>query len=1501
MKRPYPYSGNPPNNGAQYQPTAPAPAPTQQPAAQPVDYSNYGYGGAQAQAQAQPQLTPDEQQAQWHKQWQQYYAQQAAAAAAAQSGPQQQQQAAPAAAHGGAAPPAPYGHYPAQQGANPAAGPHYPQQPYAAPHQQQQPYYQQQQPGYPTPAPQQHQSPRPPPGQQPSYYSNGPPAAKRQRFNAGPGMDPNQPYGPQPPVQPQWNQAPQPAAPAGHQAGSYGWPGSNGPPPAAMQPPSGMPRGMGSPAHSAPHQQPMAPAYASRGGPPGMSGPNRGGARGGRGGGPSGPGGGPFGQPGHTQGNAAPMNPQASRGPSMSGGRGGPTSASGPMGRGGISRGGGRGGAPSIPGGGQSRLPSGPSPSVQRGGKQGGPSPRHSNQNSPSGPSARPGGGNSNRGGRVASNAPSQSVAGGSRAGFSSQNAMPVGGHAGAKNRFEQARQNGLPTAPSNLPAKVAAARASTLSSNFSSGLRSSPSLPSSPKAPSAKSVAAAASLSVAAINRNAATLADHSMPASSKKTFTDFKINAVEIPAIGWKWSLAEEVAQQEAEEQRQQEERADMEAEKQLEREDQDADGPDGETDQQSNAGEDGGDDTPAFFPVRADDQEDADEEEDRTSETAQNEDDGEEIEVEERDEQTKLDAEDDQNESDDELAEDDTDAESVASSEQEVKDSVNLADAAMKSTAKSQDEQSRPESTQPDAEDGDGDKDAAKDDVEIAKSGEEPAEPSSDGAPKSDDSNKIFAVPVIPKGPAADRNVVGGSVDGQRSSKRKKGGPKGGYAVTGQDLCRLRICFAAATAAPPPDAPTGPSADRARAKGSKKAKKTGETVATDADVQKQQEGPSESSEGVQSSVQAADQAKESKDPSVATSVNGQDSSESENQPVPETSQSDPSENSESHNVKKESDVLMAEASVEVHKDGAKSASPDPTAVAQDAPPANVEATQSTATPASGQAADASVGDVKETSASQKEDGDKDPSSTKPSEEQEPGDPQEDAWVPFSKANPVGAPNRISISFSAENRRLSLDADVVKSVRVFRAERKIEIVVDVVRPATEAYVRAAKTLSFSPFREYYVAKGLLLETRSPGTNHFNLVPRCDLEYAWKKQTNNPIESADDGQKEGDDRPNGDARDSGPRAHGAKLFKRIPPPLGSYKSLPPLFRLARGGPAASLLESQGDTSSTSEWIEHVKAELDGGDYSHDEDDYTARDVEEMVITVSVDVVSPFVEGKWLKTGDVEDWLHTLPGFTQRPQDQAWRGKIHVVDPDPPPTIQDVFDDWSVKSFVGTGKDRRRFIQTRLQTAQDQIEILCRLVRGERASSVAMRDVGVPLAEASRKTSFASHQTHLSLAVMALFGVAEEYAGTVGALSSPDDEDEKNIKVEEEKQNESLASVTSSKEPKKSNAPSPFETKISDILMSMPTNLLFKALDGLWKETMEKPQRSVVPSRPRGNIGQKTSNSAEGSSSKRKSHHHQSHSQQKSASGGGNGGGNKRAKRDRSRSQSVARSAQGGE
>ncbi|EJD01269.1 uncharacterized protein FOMMEDRAFT_158400 [Fomitiporia mediterranea MF3/22] len=157
-----------------------------------------------------------------------------------------------------------------------------------------------------------------------------------------------------------------------------------------------------------------------------------------------------------------------------------------------------------------------------------------------------------------------------------------------------------------------------------------------------------------------------------------------------------------------------------------------------------------------------------------------------------------------------------------------------------------------------------------------------------------------------------------------------------------------------------------------------------------------------------------------------------------------------------------------------------------------------------------------------------------------------------------------------------------------------------------------------------------------------------------------------------------------------------------------------------------------------------------------------VVINVHLDKDRPLSEPKWIKTGDVQDWLKDMFGgrFWVAGEAVGWEKKIEVRYPDPAPTIQTVLTSWSTNSPVGVASERSRFLKTHMTDADNVLEIFLRLVRGERAtpfsqnaSSISTPSIQGPLLAALDTSSpHAAQQTHVSLAVMALVRLATQYA-----------------------------------------------------------------------------------------------------------------------------------------------------
>ncbi|PWN52495.1 hypothetical protein IE53DRAFT_409391 [Violaceomyces palustris] len=388
------------------------------------------------------------------------------------------------------------------------------------------------------------------------------------------------------------------------------------------------------------------------------------------------------------------------------------------------------------------------------------------------------------------------------------------------------------------------------------------------------------------------------------------------------------------------------------------------------------------------------------------------------------------------------------------------------------------------------------------------------------------------------------------------------------------------------------------------------------------------------------------------------------------------------------------------------------------------------------------------------------------------------DDEWTPFSKGPPQSSTNRVSISYACSKRRLVIDAEVIKSLKVFREERRIEIIVSV---TTAAGLKRRDQME-KKGQEWVICKGVLLETRERDQDNFSAISRRQLENAWLSLAKEGGEAPsakkgeEEEEEEGPKKEEEEKEEEKEEASEGKAEEKKDEGLscisGPYVELPPLFRLLpnHDGP-----EEEGKV-------------------------YAGQGSEEMLIVVDLDKQSTMAEAKWLRNGDIDDWLSALQGYGQRPHEQIWHGKLEVVDPDPPPTIHTVLETWSVKSFLGSCRERRRFIADTFMDGKGLVEILGRLVRGERSgggggggASASTRSLTAgPLFQAASETAFASHQTHVSLAVLSLYALADEYAVSAGV-------------------------------PKQEVA-----KRVGQILLGLPKHLVFKALDGLWKEAMER-------------------------------------------------------------------------
>lgn len=393
---------------------------------------------------------------------------------------------------------------------------------------------------------------------------------------------------------------------------------------------------------------------------------------------------------------------------------------------------------------------------------------------------------------------------------------------------------------------------------------------------------------------------------------------------------------------------------------------------------------------------------------------------------------------------------------------------------------------------------------------------------------------------------------------------------------------------------------------------------------------------------------------------------------------------------------------------------------------------------------------------------------------------------WTAESKGPPQLSSNRIGLTYASGARRLVIDAEVVKEVRFCRSEKSAEIVIDAVtmprsRPRGAVWKKRAE--------EWVICKGVLLESRKRNplvesrkqdNVSYDAVSRRQLEHAWLHQTEDEgTENKDEEMVEGGGSGSGDEEvgkneDTDEKKDSSKQqeqqqqdeeadeeeseqrsAKDSPDSVwGSHKTLPPLHRF---------LSSDADADPERE-----------------------APSREMVIVVALEKLAPLQEAKWLKTGDIAEWLAGLPSFSQTTE-QAWASKIHVLDPDPPPSVHDLFSDWANRSTVSLAKDRRKFVADTLHGgASSYVEILAWLVHGDRYYSAPnQKELGPLLSIALTSSAYPSHQNHMSLSVLALFSLCRSYADAAGTA------------------NEVL------------------EGQMGEIIMSLPVRLTFRALDGM--------------------------------------------------------------------------------
>ncbi|TKY88367.1 hypothetical protein EX895_002719 [Sporisorium graminicola] len=437
-----------------------------------------------------------------------------------------------------------------------------------------------------------------------------------------------------------------------------------------------------------------------------------------------------------------------------------------------------------------------------------------------------------------------------------------------------------------------------------------------------------------------------------------------------------------------------------------------------------------------------------------------------------------------------------------------------------------------------------------------------------------------------------------------------------------------------------------------------------------------------------------------------------------------------------------------------------------------------------------------------------------------------------PPAKGPPQLSMNRIFLSFAANRKRLAIDAEAVKSVKIHRSEHWIEIRIDASRQADQAAPRKGEG--------YLVCRGTLLEKRTKGQENYTAVTRSHIAAAWETA----------------------ATDS--KLPGTELAD------DEHLELPPFFRL--------------DDAST-----------------------------DLVLQVHLDPSAPLPEPAWLRTNDMHELLASLQrgssaiagksetAVSVGTAQHVWAGKIEVLDPDPPPSMSTLLSEWVRESFIGSQRERRKFVDELLgkkgkvrkaagegkeglaqvkveggeeaeaeaemitvagekgtkvegderdaegeeeadaerdaRVARAFVEIVLRLIKGERVPSTFSE--GSSFAQALTSVSYTSSATYPGLFMLGLLDLA---------LHDP----------------ASAARV---------------RAQVDGLLMEMPRAMVVKALDLTWKDVMEGGRKGGSAGGGagvgRGGVQRNQHRHQQQQGQERGRHHHHQHHR----AGGGGGGG----------------------
>lgn len=205
-----------------------------------------------------------------------------------------------------------------------------------------------------------------------------------------------------------------------------------------------------------------------------------------------------------------------------------------------------------------------------------------------------------------------------------------------------------------------------------------------------------------------------------------------------------------------------------------------------------------------------------------------------------------------------------------------------------------------------------------------------------------------------------------------------------------------------------------------------------------------------------------------------------------------------------------------------------------------------------------------------------------------------------------------------------------------------------------------------------------------------------------------------------------------------------------------------------------------------------------------------LTIIAHLDKINPLTEARWVRSSEPNAWAFVAPQpskGTLPPSlaDSAWVDKLHVTDPDPPPTFNDIISAW-IEQRAESNKDHlRAFVAEQFADVANVVELMLCLIRGgdlapsnsmhrkehhARAPSVVTTELG---ARAMRMGApYPSDQTSLSLATFAMFKLAIDNGAKAGVAKKE------------------------------------LDNQVSEIVRQIPSVMLYKAVDVQYRSWNDK-------------------------------------------------------------------------